>query len=214
METIKRKSNLKNSRLKLKNGICNESLTKMILNKPNDINKYSFSEIKNVKPYEISGDYYNEVLKEVEFLEKNSIEALPYSEPSQSEQSSSLRIIFKIEKGTQFGETVHMTGSSDELGKWANFKQMDFTKGTNSWSLELRTSEKSFEYKFILLNTRKECIWEEIPNRKFDMEKLIQNIQDLKIPKGGIDSTFFSDGKKYDYHKLENKVIINHEWNL
>ena len=85
---------------------------------------------------------------------------------------------FKIQKRTQFGDIIGVSGSSEELGEWKEFKYlMKWTKG-DLWVSEkaLITNKAYFCYKYVLLDsTLKMKDWERGLNRIADLELLSMN---------------------------------------
>ena len=57
--------------MKKKNSKTDKTSNKIILNKKEDLNKISFTELKNAKIFDFSGDYFNYIYQRALEIEKN-----------------------------------------------------------------------------------------------------------------------------------------------
>ena len=66
---------------KLKNSKTESTSKKIILNKKEDLNKISFTDLKNAKIFDFSGDYFNFIYDKALNIEKNPEEKEPKTRP-------------------------------------------------------------------------------------------------------------------------------------
>ena len=91
-------------------------------------------------------------------------------------------INFKIKYNTEFGESLAMLGSINELGLWKQNKalKMEWNEG-NIWkaflSLNNYNNNIDFEYKFIVLEEGKVKYWESGNNRKFNISQISELVR-------------------------------------
>jgi hypothetical protein len=87
---------------------------------------------------------------------------------------------FRLHYHTGFGQTVHIAGSLEELGKWNWHKapKMDWKPG-DYWTLSLPLPN-NFEYKYIIVNDyNNEVRWEECANRIVKEEVQTHQVTDI-----------------------------------
>lgn len=81
-----------------------------------------------------------------------------------------LRVFYQ----TDFGESLQVVGSIEELGSWKNYKcPMKWTEG-HYWTTEnlIITSATFFTYKYVIMKNNKATKWEKGPNRIADLKIL------------------------------------------
>ena len=128
-----------------------------------------------------------------------------------SKKGLSLKFIVE-EKKTEVGEDIYLKGSAEELGNWKTNIKLSGKKHPKWESdiIPLNNNYSSIEYKYYLLNLKKEVIWENFNgNRKLDISNYTEGTY-------VIDSGNFSDKDSltiipYDEYmeKKENKDNYN-----
>ncbi len=128
-----------------------------------------------------------------------------------SKKGLSLKFIVE-EKETKVGEDIYLKGSAEELGNWKTNIKLSGKKHPKWESdiIPLNNNYSSIEYKYYLLNFKKEVIWENFNgNRKLDISNYTEGTY-------VIDSGNFSDKDSltiipYDEYmeKKENKDNYN-----
>lgn len=106
-------------------------------------------------------------------LDKKSALNMKYQR-SQSLMNCSYAIKFEVEYPTQFGESIGVIGSTEELGKWKQVKiHLKWTSGHIWVSKEPFITQKSyFQFKYVLLMDMKLVHWERGIDRIADLEIL------------------------------------------
>lgn len=116
-----------------------------------------------------------------------------------------MKVIFRINYKTNWGESLWLCGSIKAIGKWdtTNAYPMIYN-GNSEWEARLSFKQsKNFEYKFFLKTDENNIIWEGGTNRIFDfsIEHQIE-IRDFWRPQVDADSTFFT--------KIFTNVLMKH----
>jgi hypothetical protein len=85
--------------------------------------------------------------------------------------SRKYQLTFRIPYKTEFGESLQVVGSIDELGAWKSYKvPMKWMEG-HVWVAEnlLIQSSSFFTYKYVVMKDDKAVKWEQGPNRVADL---------------------------------------------
>ncbi|KYQ94039.1 4-alpha-glucanotransferase [Tieghemostelium lacteum] len=89
-------------------------------------------------------------------------------------------IRFKVNYYTRLGQEIFVCGSSSILGNWKSIDAQKLKYGDNGdWELLLaieQNQQSIVEYKYFVMDTNGEAIWEAGPNRKFDLSKLDSSV--------------------------------------
>lgn len=82
------------------------------------------------------------------------------------------KVLLKVRLAHQveFGESVVMLGSSEELGSWKNYTLLNWSKDGWVCDLELRGDER-VEFKFVILGKDGSVLWESGDNRVLQLPK-------------------------------------------
>ena len=90
---------------------------------------------------------------------------------AQSEKDTRYSITFKIQYKTEFGDSLYVVGSIEELGCWNTLKcGLKWTEN-HLWVSEpiQILSSSFFKYKYVIVNTNHQKTWEQGPNRIGDL---------------------------------------------
>ena len=98
-------------------------------------------------------------------------------QPPEVPETHDYAVMFKIKYQTNYGESLCVVGSNEQLGLWKNYKcHLKWTEG-HVWISErplfLKSTDAIFEYKYCLL-------WED-DQRLLNFEKGVERIADLAI---------------------------------
>ncbi|KXJ96895.1 glycoside hydrolase family 15 protein [Microdochium bolleyi] len=99
----------------------------------------------------------------------------PTPAPTQSgcPVATAVAVTFTVRKTTNFGQTVKIVGSSDNLGSWDPTKAValkadQYTSSNPIWRGTLNLSPgQAFSYKYIVVNSDNTVTWEADPNRSY-----------------------------------------------
>ena len=190
---------------------------KIILETSADLYKLPISIIKNTKLYNFSGNYFEQMYKELLKAEKNG--ALLqfsnlYNNPTNKREVKInkiiIRIIYPFYKNVQM---LGILGSIKELGNWnqENSLKMEYDEEDNIWQKEFLFNKKEdFEYKFIFMSKGNVIKWEDGNNRIFKysyIKKLLEmNLED------GMAHLEEENKESFDYDLNEELLFINCQW--
>ena len=158
---------------------------KIILETSADLYKLPLSSIKNTKLYDYSGNYFEQMYKDLLKAEKNGEEiqiSSIFNTTNNKKEIKINRILFRvINPFYKSDQELYIIGSIKELGNWNQEKalKMEFDKDDNVWEKELNLmKKKDFEYKFIFVSNGIIIKWEDGNNRIFKysyIKKLVEN---------------------------------------
>ena len=147
---------------------------KIILETSADLYKLPLSSIKNTKLYDYSGNYFEQIYKDLLKAEKNGEEiqiSSIFNTTNNKKEIKINRILFRvINPFYKSDQELYIIGSIKELGNWNQEKalKMEFDKDDNVWEKELNLmKKKDFEYKFIFVSNGIIIKWEDGNNRIF-----------------------------------------------
>jgi len=86
-------------------------------------------------------------------------------------QQKHFNLTFKVHYKTDFGESLQVVGSIEELGAWKDYKcPMTWSEG-HIWVSETMsiTSCSHFMYKYVVMHQERAVKWERGPNRIADL---------------------------------------------
>ena len=130
---------------------------KIILETSADLYKLPLSSIKNTKLYDYSGNYFEQMYKDLLKAEKNGEEiqiSSIFNTTNNKKEIKINRILFRvINPFYKSDQELYIIGSIKELGNWNQEKalKMEFDKDDNVWEKELNLmKKKDFEYNLFL----------------------------------------------------------------
>ena len=91
-----------------------------------------------------------------------------------------MKISFKIDYQTAWGETLFISGSTPQFGLWDPKKAIPLkNQFPGEWQTMLETETDIFEYKYLIQTEQGNFIWEWGPKRKFSGGK--ENLEELRL---------------------------------
>ena len=184
-EKISKKKKKVNNKEKENIKINKLNNNKIILETSADLYKLPLSSIKNTKLYDYSGNYFEQMYKDLLKAEKNGEEiqiSSIFNTTNNKKEIKINRILFRvINPFYKSDQELYIIGSIKELGNWNQEKalKMEFDKDDNVWEKELNLmKKKDFEYKFIFVSNGIIIKWEDGNNRIFKysyIKKLVEN---------------------------------------
>ena len=119
-----------------------------------------------------------------------------------------MKVVFRINYKSKWGENIELIGSIEKLGNWnteLSFPMTYTEKGEWEATFDLDDNE-IFEYKYILKNNEKKVIWEGGKNRVFDLNIDHQiEVRDYWRPQVDTETALFS--------KVFSDVLMKHNPN-
>jgi 4-alpha-glucanotransferase len=83
-----------------------------------------------------------------------------------------MRLSFKIDYQTTWGESLFVTGSSSEFGQWDPMRALPLkNQYPGEWQTTIEVETDQLEYKYLLKNQLGEKIWEWGPHRKIILDR-------------------------------------------
>ena len=116
-----------------------------------------------------------------------------------------MKVIFRINYKTNWGESLWLCGSIKAMGKWnINDAYPMIYNGNGEWEAILNfKNSRNFEYKFFLKNDQNTIVWEGGENRIFNFTvDHLTEIRDFWRPQVDADSVFFT--------KVFTNVLMKH----
>jgi len=138
-----------------------DKMEKINLENKTDILKFSFTQLKNTKLYNFSGNFYKELFAEAMRLEKEEKAEIIIKE-----------IEFEVTYRVEFGQRVVMVGNINEFGNWDVKKSYNLTWTTGDiWQGKIKFVP-NFEFKFAVMVKEAAIRWEAAENRFFNFNDL------------------------------------------
>lgn len=129
-----------------------------------------------------------------------------------------MKIQFKVNFDSVFGQNIYLTGSSKELGAWDKKKAIALNYIENGqWSITLKLQSKSFEYFYFIQDDRNNSITEEWAKRQFELpsprNKIVFNDSWYypSLPEFNLNTEFFQHiGENLPSHSFKKSKKYTH----
>ena len=108
-----------------------------------------------------------------------------------------MKVTFEIGFRTQWGQSIYVCGSAQELGNWDSQLALQLQPGVGElWQGSVEIKDDSIEYKYLLKDDAGEIIsWEEGTNRKLSVDNKrfgAVNVRDHWRPEGTVESSLMT----------------------